>query len=711
MSTSMFSYLYEACATALYSYGNFLYPLAAYLAWHYLKYGSNNGPAVWPVVGSLPGLLCNISTVHDWCLSHIQRHGTWRLVIPSLTIHVTADPRNVEHVLKGNFQNYPKGADLRKIFNELLGFSIFNSDGEEWRAQQAIACHTFTGREVQGIAHTCVGAELAEQLLPFLADAARSGETVDLQDLSLRVAADCISRISLGVDPGCVRPGLPEVPFARNLDTATSAIYSRFVLPPVLWKVGRLLRIGSEYTLHRAVEELHEFAMSGVLHLRSRGQERSQEESQKQSQEQSQGGEQRQEQGPGQKRVGGVGGSVADGGSSKTDGGIDNVTAGDAGGQDLLSRYMHDRARAGLESSDLYLRDMALNLIVAGRDTTGVTLTWFFWAISQHPEVEAAILRELRDVRKRRGRSRHLAHRRARDSPLARDSRVALQLQPEAGEAGEAERHTPSAPPPAPPPPPSSPLPTGRSPLAPLALASCPHPEDEEADDEEEEEEGKEGEEGEGEEEGGWGVFALEELTKMQYLQAALWESMRLFPALPVNIKHVAEDDELPDGTRVRAGSKLCYYLYAMARSESLWGPECGEFRPARWLKDGLFSPASPFVHPIFNGGPRHCLGKGIALLELKAVAAGVLSLFRFQVVPGHQVHYMPELTLMIRGGLPVTVHRRSRPGLGSEGGSRSGLRSDGRFRSHVGRVGSEEGQSAARGAALGVEGAVVPEE
>ena len=43
-------------------------------------------------------------------------------------------------------------------------------------------------------------------------------------------------------------------------------------------------------------------------------------------------------------------------------------------------------------------KDTALNLLLAGRDTTSTTLTWFFYVISQHPEVEKKILDELKPI-------------------------------------------------------------------------------------------------------------------------------------------------------------------------------------------------------------------------------------------------------------------------------------------------------------------------
>ncbi len=35
------------------------------------------------------------------------------------------------------------------------------------------------------------------------------------------------------------------------------------------------------------------------------------------------------------------------------------------------------------------------NLLIAGRDTTAITLTWFFYLVSQHPQVEERLMEEM----------------------------------------------------------------------------------------------------------------------------------------------------------------------------------------------------------------------------------------------------------------------------------------------------------------------------
>ncbi|MQL90110.1 hypothetical protein Taro_022689 [Colocasia esculenta] len=48
--------------------------------------------------------------------------------------------------------------------------------------------------------------------------------------------------------------------------------------------------------------------------------------------------------------------------------------------------------------SDDFLQHVALNFILAGRDTTSVALSWFFYLIMQNPATEDKILREIGGV-------------------------------------------------------------------------------------------------------------------------------------------------------------------------------------------------------------------------------------------------------------------------------------------------------------------------
>ncbi|KAJ6315362.1 hypothetical protein OIU78_018784 [Salix suchowensis] len=162
-------------------------------------------------------------------------------------------------------------------------------------------------------------------------------------------------------------------------------------------------------------------------------------------------------------------------------------------------------------------------------------------------------------------------------------------------------------------------------------------------------------------------IFSYEELKNFHYLHAALSESMRLFPPVPINSRTTVEDDILPDGTCVKKGWFADYSAYAMGRMERVWGQDCREFKPERWLdRDGVYQPFDQFRYPVFHCGPRMCLGKQMAYIQMKAIAAAVMHEFEILPVDGGATArkmasppYRLSMVLKMRGGLPVRLKRR----------------------------------------------------
>ncbi|KAF4387169.1 hypothetical protein G4B88_024741 [Cannabis sativa] len=131
--------------------------------------------------------------------------------------------------------------------------------------------------------------------------------------------------------------------------------------------------------------------------------------------------------------------------------------------------------------------------------------------------------------------------------------------------------------------------------------------------------------------------------------------------------KEVRNDDVLPCGTAVRKGEKVTYHPYAMGRMESIWGKDWAEYRPERWLEweekteKWRFVGRDPYSYPVFQAGPRICLGKEMAFLQMKRVVAGVMR--RFEVVSaveeGVEPVFMAYLTSKMKGGFPVMIKER----------------------------------------------------
>ncbi|RCV27772.1 hypothetical protein SETIT_5G352100v2 [Setaria italica] len=475
-----------------------------------------HGLKAYPLLGTLPHFVKNQDRILEWTAGVMKRDPAHTMSVKALGLTgaaITANPANVEHILKTNFANYPKGELAVSMIEDFLGHGIFNSDGEQWLWQRKAASYEFSKRSLRNFVVDAVRFEVVERLLPLLDRARQDGRTLDVQDVLERFAFDNICRVAFGEDPACLAEENMAAPqsaeFMRAFNDAQNAIMARFMSPlKSLWRLKRLLNMEPERRMREALCTIHGYADRIVRERRERG------------------------------------------------------DAGLASRDDFLSRF----AASG-EHSDESLRDVVTNFLLAGRDTTSSALTWFFWLVSTRPDVEDRIVREIRAARA-------------------------------------------------------------------LSSHGSTHPSP---------------------------TFSFDELRDMHYLHAAVTESMRLYPPVAMDTHSCKEDDFLPDGTFVGRGWLMTYSAYAMARVEDVWGKDCEEFRPERWLgEDGAFRPESPFRYPVFHAGPRMCLGKEMAYIQMKSIVACVFERFSFRFVGGEErPGLVLSLTLRMEGGLPMEVIER----------------------------------------------------
>ncbi|KAI9182468.1 hypothetical protein LWI28_025683 [Acer negundo] len=147
----------------------------------------------------------------------------------------------------------------------------------------------------------------------------------------------------------------------------------------------------------------------------------------------------------------------------------------------------------------------------------------------------------------------------------------------------------------------------------------------------------------------------------LNFMIAALTETLRLYPAVPMDGRCAETDDILPDGFSLKKGDGVYYMAYAMGRMDYIWGDDAEEFRPERWLVNGIFQPESPFKFIAFHAGPRICLGKDFAYRQMKIVSMAVLHFFHLKLADETKnVTYKTMFTLHIDGGLHLRAISRT---------------------------------------------------
>ncbi|KAL8137429.1 hypothetical protein V2J09_003430 [Rumex salicifolius] len=156
-------------------------------------------------------------------------------------------------------------------------------------------------------------------------------------------------------------------------------------------------------------------------------------------------------------------------------------------------------------------------------------------------------------------------------------------------------------------------------------------------------------------------VFTPEEISKLVYLHASVCETLRLYPPVPFQTRTPREPDMLPSGHGVIPNSTMVIIpLYVMARMKSVWGKDCAEFKPERWIaEDGGFKHEPSHKFFTFNSGPRICLGREVALTQMKAAIATILYNYNVQVLKEQKVVPVYSVVLQMKYGLHAKVSKR----------------------------------------------------
>jgi cytochrome P450 len=133
--------------------------------------------------------------------------------------------------------------------------------------------------------------------------------------------------------------------------------------------------------------------------------------------------------------------------------------------------------------------------------------------------------------------------------------------------------------------------------------------------------------------------------SELPYLNGVIYETLRLYPPVPVDGKMAVNDDVLPDGTKIPEGTKMSFMVHAIGRDPNVYAdPEV--VKPERWIP---FKEPSQYEFPVFQAGPRICLGMNMALFEAKIAALMILQQYSFEMAPGEaeNITYLPTALTM----------------------------------------------------------------
>jgi long-subunit acyl-CoA synthetase (AMP-forming)/cytochrome P450 len=145
----------------------------------------------------------------------------------------------------------------------------------------------------------------------------------------------------------------------------------------------------------------------------------------------------------------------------------------------------------------------------------------------------------------------------------------------------------------------------------------------------------------------------LRDVAELTYTRQVIEETLRLYPPSWVLSRIARQDDEI-GGYRIPAGAVVQLSPYLTHRRPELWeSPE--RFDPDRFLPERAAGRPRFSYYP-FGGGPRVCIARDLALLELPLILATVAQAYRLRAVAGRRVQPLTGIVLQPRGGLPMRL-------------------------------------------------------
>jgi cytochrome P450 len=147
------------------------------------------------------------------------------------------------------------------------------------------------------------------------------------------------------------------------------------------------------------------------------------------------------------------------------------------------------------------------------------------------------------------------------------------------------------------------------------------------------------------------------DLTRLEYLQAIIKETLRLYPPAPMNLPHESIEDCTVGGYHVPAGTRLLTNIYQLQRDPMLY-PDPLEFRPERFLtthKD-VDVKGQHFELIPFSAGRRICPGISFSLQLMQIALATLLHGFDIVTQDGGSVDMVEQSGLTNIKASPLQV-------------------------------------------------------
>lgn len=146
--------------------------------------------------------------------------------------------------------------------------------------------------------------------------------------------------------------------------------------------------------------------------------------------------------------------------------------------------------------------------------------------------------------------------------------------------------------------------------------------------------------------------------AKLPFTTNVLKETLRHYPAFWMVDRMVEKPVEI-DGHALPVGARVACFFHGVHRNPAFWS-EPERFLPDRFDGEERFNERAGAYVP-FGAGPRVCIGRGFAMIQMLMVMAEIMRRYEFELVHDRPIEPDPMLILRPAGGIPMRFVPRRR--------------------------------------------------
>lgn len=146
------------------------------------------------------------------------------------------------------------------------------------------------------------------------------------------------------------------------------------------------------------------------------------------------------------------------------------------------------------------------------------------------------------------------------------------------------------------------------------------------------------------------------DVRDLEYTEWVIQEAMRLYPPVYTIFREPQEDVTLA-GYRLPAGSLIMLPQWGVHR-DPRWYDAPDTFEPERWSRERVQDRPNYAYFP-FGGGPRHCIGKHLSMLEAQLILSTVAQNYCLEYPSNASLDLHASLTMHPDDPLEMIVRKR----------------------------------------------------